>query len=716
MHRGIGPALLVLALLLAVTLVSVNFSIANAASLTADQQCSSIGGSFLDSVGTQAPAGQTFIPTQSSIVSFALFLRSTNLVPTPMTLSVLSGGIGGPLVGSVDFSVPSGFGSPTGNWLTVQFPSGLSLTPHAIYALDLRDNSASSGIKWDACATPYANGCGYADGVCQANSWGFIEYAGDYSLGLSTTGLTVAQGSTGTITVLVGSQSNFASPVTLSLSGQPTGVTGTFSANPGTASSGMDSIATTSGGTSTATLSIFVPGTVAVGTYPVTVTASSGPTSHSASLTLTVTSGGTVVASASPDFIAQPSPVSINLSPGSFRSTTVILSSVSGFNSQVDLATSWVGAVPVDVTVSLPSPVVVPAGGTTTSTLTLNAGNSASTGTFTLSITATGGGIAHSTQITVNVVSSPAVLVPVVAAAPDFTLAPSSSTLSTTQGLSTSTDVIVNSVGGFSSPVTFSASWVGSAPTGVSLALPQPVTPPPGSAASSTVGISTTGTASTGAFVLQITGTSGSVEHSTDINLQVNSPGAMCIIATATYGSAVAPQVELLRNFRDNAILPTRAGASFMTMFNAWYYSFSPQTANQIANNWAARSVMQIVLSPLIGILTLSSATFHATSALPELAVLLAGILASGLIGAFYLGLPLTLLRAKQRFRAAKVGRLLERTLVVTLAAGIGILAIGELANYTPLLMTSSATIVLSTMLLSATATSNRLSTLKLRK
>ena len=103
----------------------------------------------------------------------------------------------------------------------------------------------------------------------------------------------------------------------------------------------------------------------------------------------------------------------------------------------------------------------------------------------------------------------------------------------------------------------------------------------------------------------------------------------------------------MLRNFRDNAILSTRAGASFMTLFDAWYYSFSPQTADQIANNWAARGVVQVVLSPLIGILTLSSATFHATNAFPELAVLLAGMLASGLIGAFYLGLPLTLLRAK---------------------------------------------------------------------
>jgi hypothetical protein len=186
----------------------------------------------------------------------------------------------------------------------------------------------------------------------------------------------------------------------------------------------------------------------------------------------------------------------------------------------------------------------------------------------------------------------------------------------------------------------------------------------------------------------------------------------MCIIATATYGSAMAPQVQLLRNFRDNSIMSTKAGASFMTVFNAWYYSFSPQAANQIANNWAARGIMQIVLYPLIGMLGVSSASFHATSAFPDFAVLLAGIIASGMIGAFYLGLPLTLLRAKQRFRAAKVGRLLERTLAVALATSVSILTVGELANFSPLLMISSAAIVLSTILLAATATSNRLTAL----
>jgi len=542
--RRLGSGILVLALLLTVMSVAASGSTASAAPLTTDQQCSSIGGSFIDGIGTNAPTGQTFIPTQSSIVSFAIHIRSTNGDSTPMTASVLSGGIGGPLIGSVDFSVPAGFGSPTGEWLTVQFPSGLSLTPQSVYALDVKDNSGSSGIKWDACSAAYGNGCGYANGVCEANSWGFIEYSGDFTLGLSSTGLTVAQGSTGTVTVLVGSQDNFASPVVLSLSG-PTGVTGIFNANPGRTSSGTDSIATSSGSTSEAALSIFVPRTVAVGAYPLTVTASSGSTSHSITLTLTVSSAGTALASASPGFIAQSSPAMINLSPGAFRSTTMIISSVSGFNSQVDLATSWVGAAPSEVTVSLPSPVTVPAGGTGTSTLTLNAANSPSTGTFTLQITATGGGNLHSTQVTVVIAATPTALVPV-AGSPDFTAQPSSAALSLSTGGFQSASLVISSVSGFSSQVALSDAWVGATPAGVSVSLPSLVTVSAGGTVTLTLTLNAADSVSTGVYTLLIIETGEGILHSTELTINIVDTPAVFVPVASEPAFSISPSSSTL--------------------------------------------------------------------------------------------------------------------------------------------------------------------------
>ena len=697
-------------LLILASLVNVMPSV-NAATLAVDQQCSSIGGSYLDGVGVHSPTGQTFIPTQSSIVAFALHIRSDNNFPTSMTANIISNGVAGvngiegSLVGSIAFTVPSLFGQPTGDWFQVQFPSGIPLTPGVVYALNLVDNSGSSGIKWDACSTPYTNGCGYAAGQCQANSWGFIEYNGDFSIAFSTTGIGIPQGASGTLNVFVTSENGFASPVTLTFAA-PAGVTASFN--------GPSKVETSAGGMSSPTLTIFVSGTVAPGTYPFTVTASSGAISHRATLQVNVTPTGTLLSTGvAPDFISQPAPATISLTPDATQYSTVTISSINGFSGQVSVAASWVGIAPAGVSLSLPSPITVPTGGAASSTLTLSAGDSPSTGAYTLSVTATNGAISHTTELTVTVAATPSVLAPVAAAVPDFTLAPSSGTVSVIQGLSGSTTVIVNSVGGFSSPVTFSASWVGNAPTGIGITIPQTVTPPPDGAGSSSVSFTTTPTGSTGSFVLQVTGTSGSVSHSTDINLQVNTPGPSCIIATATYGSAVAPQVQLLRNFRDNSMMKTQAGSSFMLAFNAWYYSFSPPVANYIANHWAERTFMQAALYPLIGILTLSSSTFHAASAFPELAIILAGILASGLIGAFYLGLPLSLLRSKiKRLRGMGVGRSLERLLAgAVIASGLA-LALGELTGSSLALMISSATLVLSTILLSATFTSNRIAPL----
>ncbi len=56
--------------------------------------------------------------------------------------------------------------------------------------------------------------------------------------------------------------------------------------------------------------------------------------------------------------------------------------------------------------------------------------------------------------------------------------------------------------------------------------------------------------------------------------------GGGCLIATATYGSEFSPQVQQLRELRDNVVLNTESGNSFMTSFNQFYYSFSPTIAD----------------------------------------------------------------------------------------------------------------------------------------
>ena len=81
--------------------------------------------------------------------------------------------------------------------------------------------------------------------------------------------------------------------------------------------------------------------------------------------------------------------------------------------------------------------------------------------------------------------------------------------------------------------------------------------------------------------------------------------GGGCLIATATFGSEMAPQVQFLRELRDNTVLQTESGSAFMTGFNHFYYSFSPYVADYERENPAFKETVKIALTPLLTSLTL---------------------------------------------------------------------------------------------------------------
>jgi len=83
------------------------------------------------------------------------------------------------------------------------------------------------------------------------------------------------------------------------------------------------------------------------------------------------------------------------------------------------------------------------------------------------------------------------------------------------------------------------------------------------------------------------------------------SPGGGCLIATAAFGSEMAPQVQLLREIRDNTVLQTKSGTSFMTGFNQFYYSFSPVIADYERENPTFKEAVKIMLTPLLTSLAL---------------------------------------------------------------------------------------------------------------
>ena len=196
-----------------------------------------------------------------------------------------------------------------------------------------------------------------------------------------------------------------------------------------------------------------------------------------------------------------------------------------------------------------------------------------------------------------------------------------------------------------------------------------------------------------------INGASAQVAH-TEIR-EANFPSAQgqsrCLIATATYGSEATPQVQFLREFRDTKIDRTFAGASFMPVFNAWYYSFSPLVANQIQLNSNLQSVMRGILSPVLLILRASATIFDLLSPQPEIATLLAGLLASGLIGLSYFSVPTLLIQ--RRYGAAKRA---QKSLLIAFGAGLVGLAVAEITVNSSLAALCSTTLILANLFLFA--------------
>lgn len=171
-----------------------------------------------------------------------------------------------------------------------------------------------------------------------------------------------------------------------------------------------------------------------------------------------------------------------------------------------------------------------------------------------------------------------------------------------------------------------------------------------------------------------------------------------CLIATATYGSDLAPEVQFLRDFRDQKLDRTFAGYNFMIAFNTWYYSFSPWVANTIHVSWQLQSPMRTLLYPLITILKVSAVLFDVFSFQPELAAVMAGLVSSGLLGIFYLWIP-SIIICKRYKNGVK--RTVKPLTAILGGAAIGV-AVSEVFANSLLAGASSVALVLANLFLFA--------------
>ena len=124
--------------------------------------------------------------------------------------------------------------------------------------------------------------------------------------------------------------------------------------------------------------------------------------------------------------------------------------------------------------------------------------------------------------------------------------------------------------------------------------------------------------------------------------------GGGCLVATAAYGTELAPQVQFLREVRDNTVMNTLSGTVFMTGFNQLYYSFSPTIADWERENPMFQEAVKAFITPMIS--TLSIMTLADNDS--EIEVLGLGISVIALNLGMYIAAPaLVAFKARKLFK-----------------------------------------------------------------
>ena len=268
----------------------------------------------------------------------------------------------------------------------------------------------------------------------------------------------------------------FSSEVSFTVTGLPAGATPAFTPPATTGDSSTLAIATTAA----------VPG----GTYPLTVTATGGGLTRTATATLVVSA---------PDFTLAATPPSQTVAPGEATTFGVTVTRVNGFADAVGFTVS---GLPAGATGSF-----APASTTgTATTLTIGTNTSVAAGTYVLTITGTAGAVTRTTTVTLVVG----------AASGGFTLAVTPSSRTIAPGRTTSYSLTITRDAGFTDGVSFTVSGLPS--TGIvsaSFLMQSPT------ASMAVLRIATDGSVPAGTYPLAITGTGGGVTRAVNVTLTI---------------------------------------------------------------------------------------------------------------------------------------------------------------------------------------------------
>jgi subtilase family serine protease len=343
------------------------------------------------------------------------------------------------------------------------------------YTTDLHDiRSGNNGGFSAVSGYDLATGWGSPGGQHLINDLTGTSGQPSFLLSSSASALSLNRSSTGPATITVTPENSFSGSVILGVSGLPSGVTAAFSP-------------TTTSKTSTVTFA--VNSSAAAGTYPLTITGTSGSLSSTTTIALTV-----VV----PSFSLTSSASSLTVPRAGSGSITISVAGASGFSGTVGLGVS---GLPSGVTAAFS-----PSSTTGKSSLTLNAGSTATAGMATVTVTGVSGTLTSTTTIVLTVT------------APNFTLSLLPVTLGLPRGATAAGMVTVTVQNGFSGSVTLSASGL---PSGVTAAFAAP-----SPAGTSLMTFTASSTATVGSFPIAVKGVSGALTSSASFTLIVVVPSS----------------------------------------------------------------------------------------------------------------------------------------------------------------------------------------------
>jgi glycosyl hydrolase family 39 (putative alpha-L-iduronidase) len=305
------------------------------------------------------------------------------------------------------------------------------------------------------------------------------------SVGLSVTGFSisvspgsqsVSRGSSTTYTATITDLNGYSSTKTLSVTGLPSGATATF--NPSSLP-----------GSGTSTLTVQTAGETPIGTFTLSITATSGTLQHSAQVSLVV-SGPT-------DFSLSVTPSSRTIAQHSWSSYSVTVSPQSGFSGVVTFAAS---GLPAGATATF-TPTSITGSGTTS--MLISCAGWTAPGNYTVNIIATSGSIQHTTSVGLSVAG--------------FTISASPGSQSVSAGNSTTYTATIADLNGYSSTKTMSVTGL---PDGATATFnPSSLT----GSGTSTLTVQTAGETPKGTFTLSIRATStvDGLYHAATVSLTV---------------------------------------------------------------------------------------------------------------------------------------------------------------------------------------------------